>query len=279
MPADSSPVAPTVCAVASDAEAARALARQSRPPDDVLVMPGTARARLAAALARDTEWIWLVEADVQPSPTALEELLSALSRAADLPAPALLTSKIVGGDGRLDPESAAWPRNRGEELIAAAGHRLAALRLARWGSMLVHRDALLTRGLPPADPGRRGDDLQWSSCVLAAGHGYLAPRSVAVRSGGRHGLSYAEARARVGMIAVGCWTAAERVRFVFRVIDDAARELRGGRRARTVGVLAAGSVAGLAGGLRQRRGRDGLDPVAESPEYGRHAVAAEARTP
>lgn len=238
-------------------------------------MAGTAHARLGAALAHNTDWIWLVDADVQPTPTALEELLRPLS-APGLPAPALITSKVVGSDGRLDLERSFWPRNRGEQAIEAAGHKLAALRLARWGSMLVHRDALLSHGLPPEDPRPRGDDLQWSSCVLATGEGYLAPRSVAVRADGRRRLSYEEARARVGMIAVGCWTTAERIRFVFRVMDDAVRELQNGPRARTLGVLGRGSVAGLAGGLRQRRGRDGLHPVAQPPQHGLHAVPPEA---
>ena len=125
------PVAPTICAVVSGADAARALERQTRPPDDVLAMGGAARERLRAALQRGTEWIWLVEHDVVPAPAALEELLAPLALGAELPAPALVTSKVVGGDGRLDPESAAWPRGRGEEVIAAARHRLVTVRLAR----------------------------------------------------------------------------------------------------------------------------------------------------
>ena len=269
------PAAPTICAVVAGGDAARAIERQTRPPDDVLVMAGAARERLRAALERGTEWIWLIEPDVVPAPAALEELLAPLALGGELPAPALFTSKVVGGDGRLDPESASWPRGRGEEVIAAARHRLVALRLARWGSLLVHRDALQRNGLPPVDTGPRGDDLHWSSCVLATGHGYLVPRSLASRSRAGSSLSADEVRARVGMIPSGCWTRAERVRFAFRVIDDAASELGAGPRGRTLATLARGSVTGLAAGLRQRRGRDGLHAVAQPSEHHGHAVAPE----
>ncbi len=237
----------TVCALVRSHETARRLQGQTRPPDDVLVHDGSAGERLRAALERDATWFWLLEDDVVPDPAALAQLLGPVGLGDALPAPVLVASKVVGPDGRLDRRSAPWPRRRGELLVTASRHRLVALRLVGWGSLLVRRDALTDHPLPRAGFAGGAEALEWTARVLAEGHGYMAPRSVATRDA-RSARPEEELRARVAVIPSDCWVRHERLRFAFHVGVDAMRDLRSGPRARTLAALARGAVAGVIAG-------------------------------
>ncbi len=198
-------------------------------PDDVVVHGGSIGERLQAATERDAEWFWLLEEDVVPESAALEGLLAPVDDP-ELLGPVLMASKVVGPDGRLHPRSAPWPRSRGEIVITACQHRLMSLRLAGWGSLLVHRDALVTHGPPREDFRLGGDDLEWTARILMAGHGYLAPASVATRSDPRRRISRPEVRARVRMMLGNAWMGEDRMWFAFRVADDAVGCLRSRKR-------------------------------------------------
>jgi GT2 family glycosyltransferase len=164
---------------------------------------------------------------VAPAATALEELLSPLGALGALGDPPLLSGKVVGPDGRLDGALAPWPRLLARELaITGAEHRLAALRAARYGSLLVHRRAVEEHGPPRADFAGAGDDLEWTGRILRDHPGYLVPRSVAVRSGGSATPDVtAFTRNRVRILRGDGWQGQEKAWFAFLLAQDAAREL------------------------------------------------------
>jgi hypothetical protein len=158
-----------------------AVERQDPAPGWIVSHPGPVHDAVLAA-GRGDDWLWLVDGDTRPEPGALAALLEVAGGCDGLRKPALLVGKIIGRDGRLDPGSAPWPplHDRGGAM-AAAEHRVAAVRLARWGSLLVSAAALERHGPPRADLGRGGDDLEWTARVLRGAPGYLVPRSVALR--------------------------------------------------------------------------------------------------
>lgn len=245
------PVPESVCAVvrSSTPAALAVLVAQSRQPDAAVAQGGSWRAAIAAGAGQGTDWLWLLEADVEPEPDALARLVAPLEDLGDLPAPALLAGKVLGPDGRLHADSAPWiPLLDRVGVVAAARRRLVALRLARWGSLLVRRSALAHHGLPREEFAGGADDLEWTARVLRDDAGYLVPRSVAVRTTPAHGpsLSPAEVRDRVRMVRGDGWVGHEPVWFAFMLGVDALRDLRAAPHPRTAARLARGVSAGLA---------------------------------
>jgi hypothetical protein len=205
---------------------------QTRAPDTVLTHLGSWSGAVADALATGAEWLWLVDGDVVPEPDALAELLAAVATAerAGLPAPALVASRVLDAAGAVDRRCAPWfPLLDRAVVIAAAVEHLASLRLARWGSLLVHRGAVERHGPPRAAFAAGADDLEWTVRVLRDEAGYLAPRSVArVGAAGRPPIAGArEALGRARMLRSPGWVAQEPVWFAFMLLS----ELASGRRA------------------------------------------------
>lgn len=200
-----------------------ALAAQTAPVADRSTGTGSWHAAVATAPA--AEWLWLLDGHVVPAPDALERLLTALGAGdGSLPAPALLASKVVRPSGGLDRDSAPWPPLLDRTLvIAAARQRLVSLRLARWGSLLVHRDAVEEFGPPRADYSAAAADLEWTARILRERPGYLVPGSIVVRSAPETGLTPDEVRDRIRMVRGDCWVAQEPVWFAFMLAVDLAR--------------------------------------------------------
>lgn len=217
-------MSPRVCAVAG---AEVDLDSQTRGPDD-RVDVGAGRAGLAdavrAAAATGADWLWLVDASVTPSPTALEELLALVGSVEALGDPVLFAGKVVGHDGRLDLTRPPWPRLLARELaMAGADHRLAALRAARYGSLLVHRRAVELHGPPRPDFAEMGDDLEWTGRVLRDEPGYLVPRSVATRARplpSGSDLGDADVRNNVRILRGDGWRGQEKAWFGFLFAQD-----------------------------------------------------------
>jgi hypothetical protein len=185
---------------------------------------------LAAVDAQtDAEWLWLVEGDAVPQDGALDALLAVAEDHGDLPAPALVAGRVLGADGTIDPGGAPWiPLLDRVTVIDAARRRLVSLRLARWGSLLVHRDVLARHGLPREDFARGGDDLEWTARILRDERGYLAPASVSRRAAAprRPITSAAEIVNRARMVRGDAWTGPEPVWFAFMLFVDLARAAR-----------------------------------------------------
>lgn len=192
---------------------------QTRSPDDVVEVRA-GRAGLADAVREATAtgatWLWLLDARVRPEPEALGELLAPLPWVGALGDPVLFASKVVGADGRLDQDAPPWPRLLARELaMAGADHRLAALRAARYGSLLVHRRAVERHGPPRPEFAGAGDDLEWTGRVLRDEPGYLAPRSVAVRERDGQPDARAFTANRMRILRGDGWRGQEKAWFAF----------------------------------------------------------------
>lgn len=209
-----------------DASTLTAVEGQSRPADRVISHEGTWHDAVLAAGTQAADWLWLVEGGVVPEPSALAELLAPLAADGDLPAPALLSSKVLGPSGDMDEALAPWPPLLDRDVaIAAARHRLASLRMARWGSLLVRADAAEAHGPPRSAFSGGADDLEWTVRILRDAPGYLVPKSVARtprRSPGLIGRPR-EVRDRLRMLRGPGWVAQEPVWFAFMLMADLAQ--------------------------------------------------------
>jgi GT2 family glycosyltransferase len=90
--------------------AERALERQVRPPDAVVVVSaGSSLARTVAGLptAGHDEWLWLLPGDAQPEPDALARLLGAVE---------IAPSVVIAGPKLVDPDDRALLRSFGESV-------------------------------------------------------------------------------------------------------------------------------------------------------------------
>ncbi len=215
------------------------LGAQTRPPDYVVRgLEG------AAAAAGSADWLWLVGPGVQPGPASLEALLDVLGHADELGDPVLLAGKVVDVHGTLDVAAEPWPRLLAREsAIAGALHAVAALRAARYGSLLVASRAVERHGLPRADFAGQGDDLEWTSRLLRDDAGYLVPASVATRTGPPPVAPAALAGARVRMLRGDSWGGQEKAWFGFRLAQDLVRETA--RRPAAAPALLRAIVSGL----------------------------------
>jgi hypothetical protein len=156
-----------------------ALARQTRPADRVVVAgPGDP---LPVDSESGAPWLWLLDRGVVPEPRALETLLDAAERIAASSEPVLLASKLVTPGRTLDPTSVPVAEvHTPVRLLSALEHRVAALRLARSGSLLVRGDALREAGVVSATSAVERD-LEWTARLLGRELGVLVPASVVVR--------------------------------------------------------------------------------------------------
>jgi GT2 family glycosyltransferase len=126
------------------------------------------------------DWIWLLDDDTVPTPTALEKLLDVASRAG-MP-PTVLASKVVWTDGRDHPMNTPRqkPGVRAAERAAAESLGAMAIRSASFVSVLCNADAVRRHGLPVADYFLWNDDFEYTSRLLRGGSGLYCPSSVVV---------------------------------------------------------------------------------------------------
>jgi len=189
-------------------EALDALAAQTRPLDDVVVIDNASHddsavvaaahpvgaevltlarntggsggfaAGIAHAVARGADLVWLMDDDTIPTPTALAELLAARDA---YPGPvALLGSRVVWHDGRDHPMNT--PRRRpgasAEQIAHAREAGALPVRSSSFVSMLVDSRAIRHHGLPVADYFIWNDDFEYSARLLRRGTGLHVPASV-----------------------------------------------------------------------------------------------------
>lgn len=190
-------------------EALDALAAQSRPLDDVVVVDNASHDDSAVVAAehpvgaevlelpRNTggaggfavgiahavealgaDLVWLMDDDTIPTPTALAELLAARDA---YPGPvALLGSRVVWHDGRDHPMNT--PRRRpgasAEQIARAREAGALPVRSSSFVSMLVDARAVRHHGLPVADYFIWNDDFEYSARLLRRGTGLHVPASV-----------------------------------------------------------------------------------------------------
>jgi GT2 family glycosyltransferase len=128
---------------------------------------------------RAADWVWLMDDDTIPTPTALEELLRTLGR---IPAAVLGGSRVIWTDGSDHPMNTPrenpFATGRARGAASAAGGL--AVRSSSFVSMLVSAPAVLRAGLPVADYFIWNDDFDFSTRVLRGRPGMFVPASVVV---------------------------------------------------------------------------------------------------
>jgi len=134
---------------------------------------------MAVAIARhEPDWVWVMDDDTIPTPTALEELLVAVQR----PDVVLAGSRVVWTDGQDHPMNT--PRRNPfaskREVLDASERGVVAIRSSSFVSMLVSADRVREAGLPIADYFIWNDDFEFSTRMLRGGRGLYVPKSVVV---------------------------------------------------------------------------------------------------
>jgi len=135
---------------------------------------------LARALCdHPADWVWLMDDDTIPTPSALAELVAG---AAGDDAVVLAGSRVEWTDGSEHPMNT--PRRkpfvRAAERRAAESRGVLAVRSSSFVSMLVRADAVAEHGLPVADYFIWNDDFEFSTRLLRGRRGVFVPRSVVV---------------------------------------------------------------------------------------------------
>jgi GT2 family glycosyltransferase len=134
---------------------------------------------MAVAIARyEPDWVWVMDDDTIPTPTALAELV----KAADRPGVVLAGSRVVWTDGQDHPMNT--PRRKPfagrQETADAADLGVVPVRSSSFVSMLVSADRVREAGLPIADYFIWNDDFEFSTRMLRRGRGLYVPSSVVV---------------------------------------------------------------------------------------------------
>jgi GT2 family glycosyltransferase len=128
---------------------------------------------------RGAQWMWLMDDDTIPAPSALSELLAAAERLRTDGAPMLLASKALWRDGRVHPMNApGLDRDRMERVVRGAELGLMPLRSATFVSLLVNRSAVERYGLPFKRFFIWSDDIEYTGRILQEETGFLVPTSV-----------------------------------------------------------------------------------------------------
>lgn len=130
------------------------------------------------ACERGAEWLWLMDDDTIPTPSALSELLAAAGRLGE-ETPMILASRALWRNGRMHPMNApGLDRDRMDRVVHGAELRLMPLRSATFVSLLVHRSAVERYGLPLKRFFIWSDDIEYTGRILQTETGYLVPTSV-----------------------------------------------------------------------------------------------------
>lgn len=137
------------------------------------------------AHAAGHEWLWIMDDDTLPNPTALAELLAGSERSA-VGTPSLLASKVVWKNDRLHPMNAPlFEINRTAAVVAGCERGLMPLRLTTFVSLLIHRGVVDRHGLPLKRYFLWSDDIEYTARVLRNEPGFLVVDSVALHATAR----------------------------------------------------------------------------------------------
>jgi len=157
--------------------------RREHPSADLVVLTeniggaGGFAAGVVRALDRhDPVWLWLLDDDTVPSPTALEELLRC---AASPSAPDLVASRVLWTDGREHPMNTPrpWVAATPAQRRAAAAVDAVPVRSASFVSVLVRADRTREVGPPLAGYFLWNDDFEFTTRLLRGRLGLACRRS------------------------------------------------------------------------------------------------------
>lgn len=195
---------------------------------------GGFHAGMAAARETKAHWLWLLDDDSIARTDALQQLLEAPWRRADLPEPLLLASRVNWTDGSPHPMNTPILRRRDQNMmVRSAAVGLLPLRATTFVSLLVASTAVERHGLPRPEFFMQADDIEFTARLLRTGYGYLVPDSVVEhRTPTPHTFLtdpnkfYFHLRNTLFMIKGRSWTQAEKCALVWLVVDSIVRFLR-----------------------------------------------------
>jgi GT2 family glycosyltransferase len=126
----------------------------------------------------DPEWLWLMDDDTIPTPSAAAELV----RAATSTRAVVAGSRVMWTDGSDHPMNTPRrkPFARSDERASAERAGGFPIRSTSFVSMLVRADAARAAGLPLADYFIWNDDFEYSTRLLRSGRGIFVPGSIVV---------------------------------------------------------------------------------------------------
>jgi len=134
---------------------------------------------MATAYAHGYEWLWIMDDDCIPAPTALAALIDAYHAFPAAIAPWLLASRVDWSDNQLHPLNFVSVKNFNKEFLYTAPlYGCMSMRSATFVSLLVHRRAVSSHGLPNTIYFLWHDDVEWTARVLKEANGVLVPASV-----------------------------------------------------------------------------------------------------
>lgn len=235
-------------------------------------------AGIAYALeSMDADYLWLMDDDTIPMPSALRELLRVCDAyPGDVD---VAGSKVVWTDGRDHPMNT--PRRRPivskAKLDAADSVGSVPVRSSSFVSMLIRADAAREQGLPVADYFIWNDDFEYSCRLLRRGVGLHVPASVVEHRTKTFGATdadpgerfYFEVRNKIWLLTRSvALSPGERVLYTGSTLR---RWVRTFRRSQARDVLWSAARRGLADGIRKRP-RPTTEVLADLP-----AVAADVR--
>ena len=180
-----------------------AVASEHKAVSEVLTLPRNTGGAggFAAGIARavnhwNADWVWIMDDDTIPTPTALEQLLAA--RDSYPGSPALLASRAVWIDGAEHPMNRPRSRPLLAANIAEHAHQIGAIpiRTASFVSILIDSRAIRAEGLPEAAYFLWNDDFEYTSRILKNRIGLYVPDSVVVHKTAKFGNSAAHPGAR-----------------------------------------------------------------------------------
>lgn len=192
---------------------------------------------IRVGLREGAEWLWLLDDDSFPRPTALAELLAALERSTAAATPALLCSRVEWRDGEPHPMNRPTVRRRDPQLLVDAVRQgLLPLRAATWVSLMVSREAVERTGMPLRHFFYQADDIEYTARILRDAVGYFVPRSVVEhRTPSKHTWTdddrrfYYHARNTVYMLRGEAWAPREKPALAWSLARSAIEYLEANR--------------------------------------------------
>jgi len=183
------------------------------------------------AMSQKFDWLWIMDDDTIATHSALHELILAESLCRkNLSAPKILASKVLWTDEGLHPMNR--PRfyvDRYEEFMQSLSEGLMLIRATSFVSLLLHRSAVDSYGLPLEHYFIWNDDSEFTARILKKERGYLVPNSIVYHktktkegsvSSAHPERYYYHVRNTIFMMRSKAWYLGEKVRLFLSLFRD-----------------------------------------------------------
>lgn len=210
---------------------------------------------LKRAFEQGFDWIWLMDDDTIPTPSAYEALQKARQRL-DVNKPTVLCSQVEWTDGTPHPMNNPIIKTQDPVLLyTAAAQSLLPIRAASFVSFMVARSAVEQHGLPLKEYFIWNDDVEYSARILKDTTGYLVLESRVIHktrakytpittTGDRF---YYEVRNKIFLLRSGSLSSKEIAKFSYYTLRNIARYVRVSPSPRSLGIVLRGLLKGIWG--------------------------------